>query len=95
MQSEFQNKAVLPKITHEVHFITSLDIFSVAGARIVQSVWRLATGWTTERSEFKSRYGQEFSLLHIIQTSSGAHPASYPMGTGGSFQRGKVAEAGS
>jgi hypothetical protein len=26
-----------------------------------------------------------FSLLHSVQTSSGAHPASYPMGTGGSF----------
>jgi hypothetical protein len=25
----------------------------------------------------------EFSLLHIILTGSGAHPASYPMGTGG------------
>jgi hypothetical protein len=26
-----------------------------------------------------------FSLLHIVQTSSGAHPASYPTGTGGPF----------
>jgi hypothetical protein len=25
---------------------------------------------------------QEFSLLHIVQNGSGAHPASYPMGTG-------------
>jgi hypothetical protein len=29
--------------------------------------------------------GQEFSLLHVIQTGSEAHPASYQMGTGGSF----------
>jgi hypothetical protein len=28
---------------------------------------------------------QDCSLFHGIQTSSGAHPASYPMGTGGSF----------
>jgi hypothetical protein len=28
-----------------------------------------------------------FSLLHSVQTDSGAHPASYPMGTGGSFVR--------
>jgi hypothetical protein len=35
--------------------------------------------------------GSEFSLLHIIQTSSGAHPASYPMVTGSSFPRGKAA----
>jgi hypothetical protein len=32
---------------------------------------------------------QEFSLLHNVQTDTGAHPASYPMGTGGSFPGGK------
>jgi hypothetical protein len=30
-----------------------------------------------------------FSLLHVVQTGSGAHPASYPMGTGGDFPWGK------
>jgi hypothetical protein len=28
------------------------------------------------------------SLLHIVETGSGAHTASYPMGTGGSFLEG-------
>jgi hypothetical protein len=28
---------------------------------------------------------QEFSLFHFINTGSRAHPASYPMGIGGSF----------
>jgi hypothetical protein len=37
--------------------------------------------------------GQELSLLDIVQTGSGAHPASYPMGTGGSFPGGKAARA--
>jgi hypothetical protein len=37
--------------------------------------------------------GQEFSLLHVLQTGYGAHPASYPMGTGGSFPRGKAVGA--
>jgi hypothetical protein len=44
-----------------------------------------------------NRYGQDgrgvrfpkgvrvFPLLHSVRTDSGAHPASYPMGTGGSF----------
>jgi hypothetical protein len=32
---------------------------------------------------------QEFPLLDSIQTNSGAHPASYPMGTGYSFPGGK------
>jgi hypothetical protein len=34
---------------------------------------------------FKSQYGKEFSLLQIIQTNSGVLPASYTMGTAGSF----------
>jgi hypothetical protein len=36
-------------------------------------------GWATKELEFKSWQGEEFSFLHIIQTGSGAHPASYPM----------------
>jgi hypothetical protein len=34
--------------------------------------------------------GADFSSSPCIQTGSGAHPASYPMGTGGSFPGGKV-----
>jgi hypothetical protein len=60
------------------------------GAQITQSVYRLATRWMTEGSEFESRRGQEFSL-HVVQTGSGVHPASHPMGTGGSFPGGKAA----
>jgi hypothetical protein len=29
--------------------------------------------------------GREFSLLHSIHTGCGAHPASHPVGIGGSF----------
>jgi hypothetical protein len=32
-----------------------------------------------------------FSLRHRVQNGSGAHPASYPMGTRGSFLGGKAA----
>jgi hypothetical protein len=35
---------------------------------------------------------QEFSLLQVIQTGSGAHTVSHPMGTGGSFPGDKVTE---
>jgi hypothetical protein len=35
--------------------------------------------------------GTRFVPLHVVQTGSGAHPASYPMGTGGSFPEGKAA----
>jgi hypothetical protein len=33
---------------------------------------------------------QEFSLLNVVQTGSGVHPNSYPVGTGGSFLGGKA-----
>jgi hypothetical protein len=34
-----------------------------------------------------------FSLHHRVQNGSGAHPASYPMDTSGSFPGGKAAGA--
>jgi hypothetical protein len=34
-----------------------------------------------------------FSLHHRVQSGSGAHPASYPMGIRGSFPGGKAAGA--
>jgi hypothetical protein len=34
-----------------------------------------------------------FSLHHRVQAGSGAHPASYPVGTRGSFSEGKAAWA--
>jgi hypothetical protein len=51
----------------------------------------VGTDWTTKGSE--SRWRQQFSLLHAIQTGSGARPPSYPMGTGSSFPGGKAARA--
>jgi hypothetical protein len=46
----------------------------------------IATGWTT-RVRFPAL--QDYSLLHVVQTGSGAHPASYPVGTWGFFPGGK------
>jgi hypothetical protein len=45
----------------------------------------LAMGWTTDGLEFESQKGQEFPLLHVVQTGSGVHPTSYPMDTGGAL----------
>jgi hypothetical protein len=39
----------------------------------------IATGWTV-RVRFS--VVQHFSLLHSVETDSGAYPASYPVGTG-------------
>jgi hypothetical protein len=54
----------------------------------------IATGHGLDNQGFGVRVpvGQEFSLLHVVQTGSEANPASYPMGTGGSFPGGKAAE---
>jgi hypothetical protein len=48
-------------------------------------------GWTAGvRVLAEVRY---FSLLHSVQTGSGALPVSYPMGTGGYFLGVKAAGA--
>jgi hypothetical protein len=48
----------------------------------------LTTGWTIG---FRSPTGREdFSSSSCVQNGSGAHPASYPMGSGGSFPGGKA-----
>jgi hypothetical protein len=51
---------------------------------MAQSVWRLATGWATEGSEFEYRCGQECLLLHVVQTGSGAPPSLLSNGSGSS-----------
>jgi hypothetical protein len=38
-------------------------------------------------------YGWKFFLRHLVQNGSGAQPASYPMGAGGSFLGGKTSVA--
>jgi hypothetical protein len=40
--------------------------------------------------EVRSPTGADFSSSPCIQTGSGAHSASYPIGTGGSFPGGKA-----
>jgi hypothetical protein len=47
----------------------------------------IATGYGPD-----DRRSRRFVWLHGVQTDSGAHPASYPMGAGGSFLGSKTAE---
>jgi hypothetical protein len=58
------------------------------GVGIAQSVQRRARGWMA-RVRFQAV--QDYSVLCSVQTDSGVHPASYPVGTGGSFPGGKAA----
>jgi hypothetical protein len=66
-------------------------ISPVWGPGLVRSVWQKARGWM---AGVKFLAGEsDVSLLHSVQTSSGAHPAYYSTGTGGSLPRGKAARA--
>jgi len=50
------------------------------------------TGLRVGQPWFSSRRGQWWYIFlrHRVQTSSGTNRASYPMGTGGSYSKGKA-----
>jgi hypothetical protein len=59
---------------------------------MAQTAWRLGYGLDDRGSTVRFLVGAEyFSLHHRVQNGSGAHPASYPMGTRGPFPGGKAA----
>jgi hypothetical protein len=61
----------------DIQFQCLNDVFGSSGAGVAQSVLCLTKDWTTGvRSPTET---EDF----CVQTGSGAHPASYPMGTGG------------
>jgi hypothetical protein len=83
--------SLLPFIIHFSPRVTVYNSFSryrsLSNARIsyqlrAQSVQRLATGWTTEGSEFESWQCQECSLLHVTQTPSSPEPTEDPFPLG-------------
>jgi hypothetical protein len=56
----------------------------------------IALGYELDDRDSRVRFSAgagNFSLHHRVQNGSGAHPASYPMGSGGSFPGGKAAGA--
>jgi hypothetical protein len=57
-----------------------------------QSVYRRATGWAVG-VRFQGEAREIFFSLHNIRSGSEVHPASYPMGTSGSFRADKAASA--
>jgi hypothetical protein len=56
-------------------------------AGVAQSIPCLTTDWSTRIWSLAE--AKDFSSSLCVQTSSEAHPASYPMGTGGSFSESK------
>jgi hypothetical protein len=70
-------------VSHPVTLLTEISVYTVF--RIVPETWFWA-------SIPGGGVAGNFSL-HRVQNGSGAHPASYPMGTRGSFPGGKAAGA--
>jgi hypothetical protein len=69
---------------------TVLDIWTVKVRMCIALGYRL--DYQGSRIQFPVGAGY-FSLHHHVQNSSGTNPASYPVGTRGSFPGGKVARA--
>jgi hypothetical protein len=56
----------------------------------------IALGYGLDDRDSRVRFSAEvgnFSLHHRVQNGSGAHPASYPKGTRGSFPGSKATDA--
>jgi len=73
-------------------FVYSRKINATAWCYGGSSVSIVAIVWMTG-VQFPARAvkGFFFFLCHTVQTTSGAHPASYPLGTGDAYPKGKVA----
>jgi hypothetical protein len=77
-------------------FIVVCVYFVIDSVRRLLIHPRIATGYRLNHRGSKVRFpagAGNFSLHHRVQTESGAHPASYPMGIGVSFPRDKAAGA--
>jgi hypothetical protein len=70
-------------------YISELNNF-----RSRDSVVDIATGYRLDGRGVGVRVpvGSIIFSLHVVQTGSGVHPTSYPMGTGGTFPGVKAAE---
>jgi hypothetical protein len=74
-------------------FLQIHSVYSVTSKSRDSSV-SIALGYGLDDPGYKVRFpagAGNFSLHHRVQNGSGAHPASYPMGTRGSFPGGKSA----
>jgi hypothetical protein len=67
---------------------------SLSGLSLLpDSAARIATGYGLDGRGVGVRVPVRggFSILHVVHTGSGSHPAYYPMGTGGFLSWGKAA----
>jgi hypothetical protein len=80
-------------VTYSPYIRIVLDTYVLNKASLVQSAYRLGYGLDDGASIPGKGNDGIFSLRHRVQTSSGAHQASYPMGTGALTPGGNVAVA--
>jgi hypothetical protein len=81
--SYFMWSLCVHRLQQLVKFVYFIIINNISQSRDSSVCKRLATGWMIGVG-FPAGAGN-FPLHHRVQTGSGAHPASYPMCTGGSF----------
>jgi hypothetical protein len=86
------------KINYAVYFtiyLIKLDTLYINRGQLGQCSWysNWSMGSMAEGPELESQQEQDFPLLHVVQTGSGAYPAFYLRGNKSSFPGGKVAEA--
>jgi hypothetical protein len=109
VSEEFGGSGLLTQIreVHWVAFMCNLQLYSVTGCvadgliaiHIPICSNRSSVAEMTQLLDYKREVVRfptgagNFSLHHRVQNGSGAHPASYPLGTRGSFPGGKAAGA--
>jgi hypothetical protein len=62
-------------------FVPYLSEYWCRGSAISTSI-TTGFGLDGQGGGIRVRYDQEFTFLQVVQTVSGVHPASYPLGTG-------------
>jgi hypothetical protein len=84
-------RTILISFSH-LHVSIAIDVFQ----EVIDNSVGIALDYELDdrgsRVRFPARAGN-FSVHHRVQNGSGAHPASYPVGTRGSFPGGKTAGA--
>jgi hypothetical protein len=92
------------RVMFSIIFIFAILLFLVVCINLIINIPPLTEegAWILSRYSDRLQAGQpgfdrgrdrRYFLRHSVQTGSGAHPASYVMGTGGSFPGSKAAEA--
>jgi hypothetical protein len=73
---------------------TITNVATVRNSEVISDTFNTELGYGLDDRGSRVRFpagGGNFSPHHGVQNGSGAHPASYPMSTRGSFPEGKVA----